>query len=175
MIRPFTDSLSVYFKEIRFKTLIIACNDWNADPYLKLNHNLSLMSVFGLNLEAAGNHTMQEIAAAIDIFGYKQIILLADHPCPIQQTVINDFVENKEKYGFAKVLAQTKINLENDRLKYSDSLFTSMVYLRYQFNFLQNFLDTFAYREGDSLPLVKAIVFKNNYKVYELEEFEVNN
>ncbi|WP_113925955.1 hypothetical protein [Cognataquiflexum aquatile] len=175
MIKPFTDSLTEYIKSIRTKTLIIACNDWKAESYLRSNSNLTLLSVFGLNLESAGEYTMQEIATAIKTFQYKQIILLADHPCQIQEQVIQDFVENKETYGFAKVLAQTKIVLENDRLKYSDSLFTAMVYLRYQFNYLENYLKDYFFQELRAIPPIKGIVFKNNYKVYELEGFELNN
>lgn len=175
MIKPHTDPLSVYLRDIQHKTLIIACNDWKGESYLKSNSNLTLMSVYGLNLVAAGNYTIQQICSSIDIFHYKQIILLADHPCRVQEAVIKDITVNPQTYEFAKVLAHTKINLENDRLKYSDSLFTAMVYLRYQFRYLENFLDNYVYREGDSKPFIKGIVFKNNYKVYELEEFELNN
>lgn len=175
MIKPFSDSLSVYLKDIRSKTLIIACNDWKGDSYLKMNTNLTLMSVFGLNLESAGAYTMQEIATAIDIFGYTQIILLADHPCRVQEEVIKGFANDSQTYGFAKVLASTKIMLENDRLKYSDSLFTAMVYLRYQFSYLEKYLNDYSFKEGREIPHIKGIVFKNNYKVYELEEFEINN
>lgn len=175
MIKPHTDSLSEYLKDIRTKTLIIACNDWKGDSYLKGNSNLTLMSVFGLNLVAAGPFTLQQVSSAIDIFHYRQIILLADHPCQVQEEVIRDFKANDQTYQFARVLAETKIVMEKDLLKYSDSLFTAMVYLRYQFTYLQNYLENYSFREGDSKPLIKGIVFKNNYKVYELEEFELNN
>lgn len=175
MIKPHTDSLSVYLKDIRSKTLIIACNDWKGESYLKSNSYLTLLSVFGLNLESAGEYTMQEISKAIEIFQYKQIILLADHPCRVQEEVIKGFIEDRQNYGFAKVLAQTKILLENDRLKYSDSLFTAMVYLRYQFNYLEKYLNDYSFKEGKVKPHIKGLVFKNNYKVYELEEFEINN
>lgn len=175
MIKPLTDSLPVYLKDIRPKTLIIACNEWKGDSYFKMNLNLTLMSVFGLNLESAGTYTMREIATAIEVFGYTQVILLAVHPRRIQEEVIKGFAEDPETYGFAKVLAQTKILFENDRLKYSDSLFTAMVYLRYQFNYLEKYLNSFPFKEGRVRPHIKGIVFKNNYKVYELEEFEINN
>jgi len=138
MIKPYTDSLSVYLKDISFKTLIIACNDWNGDSYLKINSNITLMSVFGLNLESAGYYTMQEIATAIDIFGYTQIILLTDHPCRVQEKVINGFVEDTEIYSFVKVIAQTKIQVQKEGLLLSDNLITTVIYLGLLGKFLRN-------------------------------------
>lgn len=175
MIKPYTDSLSVYLREMPPKTLVIACNDWKGESYLKANSRLTLMSVFGLNLKVAGDYPMQEIALGIEIMKYNQILVLAEHPCQVQEKVIRDFVENQTSYDFAMVLAQTKILLENDRLKYTESLFTAMVYLRYQLNYLEKYLKAYPFQKEIKIPPIKGIIFKNNYKVYELEEFELNN
>lgn len=174
MIKPRQESLKDYLHNLNSKTLLIACNDWKGEVYLNSNPNITWMSVFGLNLATAGQYTLHQIVAGIEIFKYSQILLLGDHPCEVHERIMSDFKANQGSYEFAKVLALTKIVLENDRVKYSESLNSTMAYLKYQYDFLENYLNSYSFKEGLIKPQIKGIVYKNNYQVYEMQESELN-
>jgi hypothetical protein len=175
MIKPRNESLKDYLKNLDSKTLLLACNDWKGEMYLDINSKVTWMSVFGLNIAAAGEYTLHQIMASIELFRYNQILLLGDQPCEVHERIMSNIYSNQSSFEFAKVLALTKTILENDRVKYSESLCSAMAYLRFQYDYLENFLNTYPFKEGLDKPQIKGIIFKNNYQIYELKEFEWNN
>jgi hypothetical protein len=175
MIKPRNESLKDYLKNLDSKTLLLACNDWKGEMYLDSNSNVTWMSVFGLNIASAGDYTLHQIVAGIGLFKYSQILLLGDHPCEVHERIMSNIYSNQNSLEFAKVLALTKTVLEKDKVIYSESLCSAMAYLRFQYDYLANFLNSYSFKKGFDIPQIKGIIFKNNYQVYELEEFELNN
>lgn len=175
MIKPRSESLKEYLKNLNSKTLLLACNDWKGEMYLGSNSNVTWMSVFGLNIASAGEYTLHQIVARIELFKYGQILLLGDHPCEVHERIMSNIYSNQSFIEFAKVLALTKTNLENDRVNYSDSLCSAMAFLKFQYDYLENFLNSHSFNNDLEIPQIKGIIFKENNHIYELEEFELNN
>lgn len=175
MIKPLNESLKDYLKNLNSPTLLLTCNDWKGELYLDSNSNVTWMSVFGLNIASAGEYALHQIVAGIEMFKYRQILILGEHPCEVHERIMSNINSIKSSFEFVKVLALTKTDLENDRVKYSESLCSAMAYLRFQYDYLENFLNSYSFKKGLDKPQIKGIILKNNYHIYELEEFDLNN
>lgn len=175
MIKLLKSALSEILESINSKTLMITCNDWNEGSYLKSNQNIAVMSVLGLNLGSAGQYTLYQVALAVKILKYEQILLLANYPSKVQEYIIKEFGENQDKYAFAAVLAKTKIELKQDGLVFSDSLFSNVAYLKYQIHYLDNFLEDYTLKMGINKPVIKGMLCIEDQGVFELDDFEIMN
>lgn len=162
-------SLTKFLERIETNTLIVSSHHWPRGIDWSCRGKANLLTVFDLNLEAAGIYTLHQIAASIDLFACKEIILFGHFP----GNLLDDFLEKVtwEDNTFDALAGMCKVAHGGGYAIRSEKLVQAAVFLQVQYQYLKIFLDQTKWKRPGQKPALHAMLLGEDNAVYSLEEF----
>lgn len=163
-------SLPKFLEQIESSTLIVSSHHWPRGINWNVRGNTSLLTVFDLNLEAAGIYTLHQISAAIDLFECKEVILFGHFPGRLLDEYLED--SSEEVKGLDRLAGMSKLSLGDGFSICSEKLVQAAVFLQVQYQYLKYFLDQTKWKDPKQSPSLHAMLLDEEEVVYPLAEIE---
>jgi hypothetical protein len=173
MKSPICRSLPEFLEQIETNTLIVSSHHWPRGIDWSCRGKTSLLTVFDLNLEGAGIYTLHQIAAAIDLFDCREIVLFGYFPGKLHDDCLQERIwEDNTLDGLA---GRCKVAQGDGFSIRSEKLVQAAVFLQVQYQYLQFFLDQSKWKHPGKKPSLHAMILGEDEVVYPLEEIEKEN
>jgi hypothetical protein len=170
---PPMGSLTEFLESIETNTLIISSHHWPRGIDFSCGGKTSLLTVFDLNLEAAGIFTLHQIAAAIDLFDCREIVLFGHFPGKLRDECLQERIW--DDYTVDALVGMSKGAHGDGFSIRSEKLVQAAVFLQVQYQYLKFFLDRSKWKNPGKKPSLHAMILGEDEVVYPLEEIEKEN
>lgn len=168
-----TRTLTEFLEQIDTNTLIVSSHHWPQDIDWSCGGKTSLLTVFDLNIEAAGLFTLHQIAAAIGLFGCQEIFLMGHFPGKLLDDCLLDKVW--EENTFDALAGMSRVTPGDGFSIRSEKLVQAAVFLQVQYQYLKYFLDNNIWKPRGQEPSLQAMLLGEDRVVCPLEEIEKEN
>jgi hypothetical protein len=167
------ESLSEFLERIETQTLIISSHHWPRGIDRTFGGKMSQLTIFDLNIEAAGIYTLHQISAAVDTLGCKEIALVGHFPGRL--TASQSEPDSSGTAILGRLAGRRNIAQNDGFAVFSGKLVQAAVYLQVQFRYLKYFLDQYKWKVKEQKPLLHAMLLDEDQAVFRLEELESQN
>lgn len=166
-------ALPEFLDRMESNTLIISSHHWPREINWSCGGKASLLTVFDLNLEAAGIFTLHQIAAAIDLFECREVILFGHFPGKLLDEWQQDQLFTNDTFPYGTSMSKAAPG-DGTSIR-SEKLVQAAVFLQVQYQYLAFFLKRSKWKHPNQKPALHAALLDEDLVIYPLGEFERKN